>query len=69
MCANMSRCLTPAAADSLKRCSQDLIMQGQMPNGGAVVAFVLAGLLLLVVNMKKRKLWSASVFDRSPRIC
>ena len=39
MCANMSGCFTPAAADSLKRSSLDLIIQGQMPNGGAVVAF------------------------------
>ena len=47
-----------------------------MPNGGAVVAFVLVGLhllllhllllllLLLVVNKKKRKLWSAYVDDQ-----
>lgn len=43
LCANMSKRFPPAAAKLLKRCLQDLLIQGQIPSSGVVVASMQAG--------------------------
>lgn len=43
LCASMSKHFTPAAAKLLKRCSQDLLIQRQIPSSGVVVAPMQAG--------------------------